>query len=500
METIKKAVVFGNGWLYGQMKDIICKQYEVLAVADNKQQPKIDAAIMEFHAIKGKSVKKDLVDILLNNSFAVYKTPMSKWGTGYIMAVRSKSKEIKISVIMPIYNGEKYLRPCLDCFVGQTFRDFELICVNDCSDDSTAAILAEYQAKDGRIVTVGNEKRLGAGMSRNIGIGLARGDYLYFSDADDLVELDMLEAVYAEMTMKGADFVEFSLDRFTDEEYSLATAKPGYTSNKASYGGNTSLKDCPSYAVRDFWGAAWNKLYAKKFILTNQLEFQDLPYSNDLFFTYMAFMIAERRTKLDSAKAYVHYRIHSNPMRVSVNKKPLAVYQGLCHLQNSLIERGYWPSLYNHYYIAMITNVYDELHRNCHTKAEEDFYDFMQKEGTQEIYKRGGIEFAELEPYTRVRLKKLMTEPYDSRWWEEEALLNVALENSGEIVNLAAVAETNGARVGIWGAGARGKAILNSCQIQGLKINMFIDIKASKQASTQASKQASKQAMLTSPI
>ncbi len=97
-----------------------------------------------------------------------------------------------VSVIIPVYNPEDYLRQCLDSAVNQTLRDLEIICVNDGSTDDSAAVLEEYQAKDPRIIVV-SQKNLGLSASRNRGMKMARGTYIYFLDSDDEVDLQTLE-------------------------------------------------------------------------------------------------------------------------------------------------------------------------------------------------------------------------------------------------------------------------------------------------------------------
>ena len=90
----------------------------------------------------------------------------------------------KISVILPVYNVEKYLRQCLDTIIGQTLKEIEILCVDDGSTDNSAKILEEYAQKDQR-VKVFTQKNAGAGAARNLGLRHASGKYLSFQDSDD---------------------------------------------------------------------------------------------------------------------------------------------------------------------------------------------------------------------------------------------------------------------------------------------------------------------------
>jgi glycosyltransferase involved in cell wall biosynthesis len=109
---------------------------------------------------------------------------------------KSKAKvDIKVSVIVPVHNVEKFLRQCLDTLISQTLAEIEIICVNDGSSDGSGAILDEYAAKDGRIVVV-HQENLGQSVARNRGMDLAKGEYIGFVDSDDWVDLNYFEKLY----------------------------------------------------------------------------------------------------------------------------------------------------------------------------------------------------------------------------------------------------------------------------------------------------------------
>ena len=95
-------------------------------------------------------------------------------------------KNIKVTVIMPVYNAAEYLRESLDCLTKQTLQDIEIICVDDGSTDESLCILEEYSKKDNRFMVL-SQKNLHAGVARNNGIDHASGEYMIFLDADDLL-------------------------------------------------------------------------------------------------------------------------------------------------------------------------------------------------------------------------------------------------------------------------------------------------------------------------
>lgn len=106
----------------------------------------------------------------------------------------------KISVVIPVYNVGKYLARCLDSVINQTFKDIEIICINDCSPDNSAEILQEYAEKESKIKIVNRKENGGLSAARHSGLDVAGGEYIYFLDSDDWIELDFLEKMYLAIT------------------------------------------------------------------------------------------------------------------------------------------------------------------------------------------------------------------------------------------------------------------------------------------------------------
>ena len=117
-----------------------------------------------------------------------------------------------ISVIIPIYNVEKYLRRCLDSVKNQTFQDWEAICVNDGSPDNSATILEEYASHDARFKIV-NKENGGLSDARNAGMAVATGEYILYLDSDDFIHPQTMEIAYALAMRDGTDIVSFTYDR-----------------------------------------------------------------------------------------------------------------------------------------------------------------------------------------------------------------------------------------------------------------------------------------------
>lgn len=117
-----------------------------------------------------------------------------------------------ISVIIPVYNVEKYLRRCLDSVLNQTFTDWQAICVNDGSPDGSAQILAEYAARDSRFIVVTKENG-GLSDARNAGMPYATGEYILYLDSDDFIHPQTMEIAYHMARRDNSDIVSFTYDR-----------------------------------------------------------------------------------------------------------------------------------------------------------------------------------------------------------------------------------------------------------------------------------------------
>lgn len=215
--------------------------------------------------------------------------------------------EVKISIIIPFYNVEKYLRECLDSILNQTFQDFEIICVDDGSTDKSLEILQEYKRKDDRFVIL-QQRHSGAGAARNYGIKSAKGKYVQFLDSDDWFEPEMLEELYSRAEKFNTDIVVCSSRKFDEEGNLLESGK-----QNASFDTDITPQEQP-FSGLDFKEnifcinntAPWNKLYLKQFLLDNNIKFQNLTSCNDVAFSLESLACAKRIVAFN--KEYINRR------------------------------------------------------------------------------------------------------------------------------------------------------------------------------------------------
>ena len=222
----------------------------------------------------------------------------------------------KVSVVIPVHNGEQYLRECLDTVVGQTLKDLEIICVNDGSTDGSLQILEEYAAHDSRMKII-SQPASNAGRARNTGLALVTGEYLSFLDADDWFEKDMLQTMVALAMKDDADIVfckaaTFNQKTGVHDKKSFSLKERLVPKDKIF-----SCRDIPEDAFQFCRTAAWDKLYKTSFIKGEGLNFQEQPRMNDCFFSSMANIRAKKMIVCD--KFFVHYRINSGTSITSIS-------------------------------------------------------------------------------------------------------------------------------------------------------------------------------------
>jgi len=211
--------------------------------------------------------------------------------------------EIKVSVVLPVYNVGNYLEQCLRSLLDQTLQEIEIICVDDGSTDNSLEILMEYQKKDRRIQIIQQENH-GAGAARNAGMAIAQGQFLSFVDSDDYFDKDMLKLAYDKAVATNADVCIYKAFFYDNETGKIS---------ECSY--SVKEKNLPQYNVfsrmqisanlfESIMGWAWDKLYRRSFILNQGLQFQEQRTTNDMYFVYISLFKAGHITLLNKRLYY----------------------------------------------------------------------------------------------------------------------------------------------------------------------------------------------------
>lgn len=231
--------------------------------------------------------------------------------------------EIKISVIIPVYNVEDYLEECIDSILRQSFEEFELICVDDGSTDRSGEILENYVRKDSRVSVIHQQNKY-AGVARNQGLDAARGKYVMFLDSDDFFHKDMLRELFVRAESCDAQIVICNASRYDD--------RTGRFENTGQYLKVGMLPEQEPFSSQDIGGkvllitspAPWNELYDRNFLIENDLRFQPIKRFNDAFFFVTAIVRAERIATVK--KRLVYYRVgRNNNLQSGNDEDPLII-------------------------------------------------------------------------------------------------------------------------------------------------------------------------------
>jgi len=205
-----------------------------------------------------------------------------------------------VSVLIPCYNVEKYIRQCMDSVVGQTLRDMEILCINDGSTDSTLTVLQEYAARDSRVRII-DKPNSGYGDSMNKGLDAATGEYVGIVESDDWADADMFATLYAAAKAHDCDLVKSNFYDYRGGESTLHEIIPAEDAGQVIR---------PRERLSIFWEASfiWTGLYRREWLNGCGIRFLPTPGASyqDVGFNFKTLASAERAWFMK--KAFLHYR------------------------------------------------------------------------------------------------------------------------------------------------------------------------------------------------
>lgn len=248
----------------------------------------------------------------------------------------------KVSVIIPVYNVEEYLRECLDSVVNQTLKEIEIICVDDGSTDNSLEILKEYAQKDNRI-TVIKQRNSGSGTARNCGINIAKGDFIAFMDSDDIYpENKTLSTIYVKTTENNALICGGSVNQIKDGKLITDTSnfEEGYSFKQEGF---------VDYKDYQFDYGYWRFIYNRNFLIENLIFFPNYKRYQDPPFFVKSMCLAKKFYALKEA-TYI-YRISYKKIQWT-EEKVLDVYKGKLAVLNMCKENN-------------LLNLYNKTARSC---------------------------------------------------------------------------------------------------------------------------------------
>lgn len=277
-----------------------------------------------------------------------------------------------VSIIVPIYNVEEYVEKCIDSILKQSYRNLEIILVNDGSTDNSRQVINKY-TKDSRCIIIDKENG-GLSSARNEGIKVANGTYLYFIDSDDYIENTAVELLVNKMNETNADFCCYRIKFYSDEVFKL-------------YGNNFTCNELIGEDIfydaivgKNIKTTAWSKFFNHDFIKRNSLSFCEGIINEDYLFTLQCALSAKKVSFLNVPL----YNALQRPGSISRNMKTdnLLIYKKIYSLMLEFMNKkgvleSYKPLLDISLGIQLTYTITQAAYRFDNFKNFREFYDFL---------------------------------------------------------------------------------------------------------------------------
>ena len=299
----------------------------------------------------------------------------------------------KVSIIIPVYNSEKYLRKCIESAINQSFKDIEIICINDGSTDSSRQILEEYAQKDNRIKTI-NKVNGGISSARNTGLDITSGEYCYFIDPDDWIELDTIEKLVNIIQNNDIDVVVHNTLNIPETEFDIKDAN---SCNKwfESLKQENGIHKVPIEIKKHIASVVWNKLYKMDIIKKYNCRFPEgLFHEDELFF--WAYMIHCKNYYYLDNKLYNYLR-HSNSIMSTIDNSPMVldILDILCQIYKTVEKyknidnyQEYLIQYYVKYTNKLLQRIPEKYHKEALIKIKEYYTNVCSDKRILKLYRK----------------------------------------------------------------------------------------------------------------
>jgi len=357
---------------------------------------------------------------------------------------------LKVSVIVPIYNVEPYLRRCLDSLVNQTLKDIEIICINDSSPDKSLAILKEYAERDERVKIIDSGKNYGVSIARNSGMKIAKGEYIGFCDPDDYVDLDFYEKLYELAKNKNADIAKAICKR-------------------NEIGSNIEVIESTNEKIRKhrcyFYSHFWTAIYRNKMLKKHRVKFPvGIITSQDVCFLNHAVIVAKNVCVLDNT--FYHYirRENSSDSTIYSLKKINLVLKSYCLILNRLDKVVKKDRNYIYIYVLWFQSLLGLLVKSS------------KKQFVKKIAKTAAAYYQKYKFPNKLNLPKPIVAALENKDEKELCFLLQKFANNGcyPDINIKKTILQN-RELYIWGMGADSYRVQTQCKRNHWDISAFLD-------------------------
>ncbi len=284
---------------------------------------------------------------------------------------------MSISVIIPAYNVEKYIEDCLNSVLNQTFKDLEIIVVDDGSDDGTLNIIEEYASKDNRINLIKKDNK-GPGSARNSGLDVASGEYIYMLDSDDILDTNALEELYELSTEKNTDLIMFKSENFNhnlnepaeDKYYLLEQMPPSYNNKLFSF--NDLVDDFDKIDI-----VVYTKFFKQDLIRDVRFD-EDIIFEDNIF--TIDYIYKANRIYFYNKKLY-NRRLRKNSIITSTSKKHTDSVEVNRRMINNIKKHGYYDKVKEKLFVKNLTKLTYRLF-DIQDEYKEYFFKILKEDFT----------------------------------------------------------------------------------------------------------------------
>lgn len=281
------------------------------------------------------------------------------------------TKTPKVSVIVPVYNVEKYIEECLKSLINQTLKDIEIICIDDCGTDNSMAIVEKYAKQDNRIKIIRHKKNAGLAASRNTGLDNSVAPYIMCCDSDDFYDKTMCATMYDAIKKSGADIAMCGINIIYEADENLKQSDDEYY--RIKYRG---VRAVTNDLINSCDVSSWNKIFVRKIIDKYNIRWPDgLKYEDAYFFRI--YMLWAKKIKFINKKIYNYRRRTGSIMNQTFKKCDNSAIDHLkiaILIYDYLVANGLYKQHAQYYWTSVFIPYFNFARWNSSEKYQKNVY------------------------------------------------------------------------------------------------------------------------------
>lgn len=367
-----------------------------------------------------------------------------------------------ISVVVPVHNGQQYLRENIECILNQTYRKLEVIYVCDRCTDKTIDILQEYALADTRLeVCIVNENNEGAAGARNIGKRIANGEWIIFLDSDDLFELDLVDVMFEQAVREQADMCCCFWDGFNEQFFRKTYATDETIKLYCKTYPDIAVSKEKKYLFQLVEYNVWTKLIHKSIYQKETVNFGCFPNCEDFYFSLLAAMEAEKIVYVD--RVLVHYRLNCGRRTLSsmMHDRKNYVWEASDALFQNIQKKKENYELKQSFYNTVCKNIYHFSTELVYSKLFDNLYNiYFAKWGMFDSNVPSQLSYFNQEVYAKVC-------SHDSEMDGNEMIMCAKMHFVTDIQKKGTY--------GIWGCGYQGQRLLERLRVSDIDVQHIFD-------------------------